>query len=87
MQPDQITPRELLTVKLFAQRFPAWTEAALRALIYASQDRVASGGRIIKGNGLRDCGAVMRCGRRVLLNPERFLGPWLAGQQSQRAKS
>ena len=74
-------PRELVTVRQFAQRFPAWTEASLRAIIYAAQDRRASGGRVvIKGNGLRECGALLNCGRRVLLDPVIFFGPWLAAK-------
>lgn len=80
-QNDPLPPRELLTVKQFSRAYPAWTEPALRALIYAARDRTASGGRIVRGNGLHDAGAVLKCGRRVLLDPQRFLGPWLAGQQ------
>jgi hypothetical protein len=79
--------RELLTVRQFAQRYPAWTERSLRALIYAAEDRVASGGRVIHGNGLRECGALVNCGRRVLLDPAAFLGPWLATQQRARRAS
>lgn len=83
---DETTARELLTVKQFARRFPAWTESALRALIYAAEDRIASGGRIIKGNGLRDCGAIVNVGRRVLLNVQAFFGPWIAAQQKRATR-
>ena len=84
MQQDESSgPRELLTVRQFSRAYPAWTEAALRALIYAARDRTASNGRVIRGNGLHDSGAVLKCGRRVLLDPQRFLGPWLAGQQGK----
>jgi hypothetical protein len=76
--------RELLTVRQFAERYPAWTERSLRALIFAAEDRVASRGRVIRGNGLRECGALVNCGRRVLLDPRAFLGPWLAAQQRTR---
>ena len=65
--------RELLTVKQFAERYPAWTPAAIRALIYASQDRIASGGRVIESNKLREAGAVLNCGRRVLIDLEATL--------------
>ena len=78
------TSRELLTVRQFAQAFPAWTSPALRALIYASQDRVASGGRVIRGNGLLESGALVFVGRRVLLDVQIFFGPWLFEQQKQR---
>lgn len=87
MQKEQEAASELLTVRQFAQRFPAWSERSLRALIYAAEDRVASGGRVIKGNGLRDTGAVINCGRRILINVPRFFGPFLAAQQKQRKAS
>lgn len=84
---EETAPRELVTVRQFAQRFPAWSPSALRALIYASEDRIASGGRVIKGNGLREAGAIVNCGRRVLLDVQRFFGPWLAEQQKQRRRA
>jgi len=80
MQQDQTAPRQLDPVKRFAENFPAWTEASLRALVYASQDRVASGGRIIKSNGLAEAGAIVRVGRRVLIDRLAFFS-WVANQQ------
>jgi hypothetical protein len=78
---QEASTRQLLTVKQFSRAYPAWTEAALRALIYGGRDRIASDGRVIPGNQLHELGAVVKCGRRVLLDPQRFLGPWLAAQQ------
>lgn len=75
--------RELLTVRQFAQRFPAWTEAALRNLILNAEDRQSSRGRI-PGNGLIESGAVVRVGRRVLIDVRAFFGPWIAQQQVRR---
>lgn len=83
MQQDEAAPRELRTLKQFAERYPAWTEASQRALVYASEDRVASGGRVIKGNGLAEAGAIVRVGRRVLID-ERAFFRWIAAQQKHR---
>jgi hypothetical protein len=74
------SPPRLHTVAQFSQRFPAWTPAAIRALIYAAEDRVASGGRVIKGTGLADAGVIVRVGRRVLIDEQAFFR-WIAEQQ------
>lgn len=76
--------RELLTVRQFAQRFPAWTEAALRNLILNAEPRQNSRGEPIPGNGLSEAGAVIRVGRRVLIDVRAFFGPWIAQQQQKR---
>lgn len=77
-------PHELLTVRMFAQRFPAWTEAALRNLILNSTERHNSRGERIPSNGLAEARAVVRVGRRVLIDVHAFFGPWIAMQQKQR---
>ena len=74
---------ELLTIAQFSKRYPAWSERSLRALIYAAEDRTASGGRVIKGNGLRQAGALVHVGRRILVDVHGFFG-WIAAQQKQR---
>jgi hypothetical protein len=76
--------RELLTVSQFAERFPAWTESALRNLILNAEDRQNSRGERIPGNGLIESGAVVRVGRRVLIDVRAFFGPWIAQQQVRR---
>jgi hypothetical protein len=83
-QRENNAPRELLTVRQFAKRFPAWTEAALRNLILNSTDRLNSRGQRVPGNGLRESGAVLNVGRRVLIDVQAFFGPWIAAQQKQR---
>jgi hypothetical protein len=44
--------RTLLTVPQFAEKHPAWSQAALRALILNADDRLNSRGERITGNGL-----------------------------------
>ena len=61
-QAEVISPR-LHTVAQFAERFPAWSQPALRALILCAQDRFTSGGDRISGNGLAEAGAIVRVGR------------------------
>ncbi len=71
--PEQ-TPREqsLYTVAQFAEIEPAFTEAALRCLIFNAEERHASSG-IIQGNGMRESGALIRLGRKVLIQRAKFL--------------
>lgn len=69
---------------MFAQRFPAWTEAALRNLILNSTERYNSRGDRIPSNGLAKARAVVRVGRRALIDVQAFFGPWIAMQQKQR---
>lgn len=55
------------------------TPAAIRANIFKSADRFNSRGEKIKGNGLAASGAIIRRGRKVLLDIDRY-GAWLAGR-------
>ncbi len=72
-----------LLVSQMAAKHPAFTENALRALIFAAKPRVGavSNGtpNIIPGNGLAV--AIRRVGRRVLINEMEFLG-WVDRQGS-----
>ena len=79
--PD-LTPRELLSVAQFAAKFPAWTQAGLRNLILNAEDRLNSRGERVSGNGLAP--AVIRVGRKVLLDPVQFF-TWIAAQQKKAA--
>jgi hypothetical protein len=54
-----------LTVKQFAQKHPAFPEGGLRHKIFHSDQ-----------NGLAKSGAILRDGRKVLLNETKFFG-WL----------
>ncbi len=77
----ECSPRDLFPVRDFCTRRPAWTEAALRNLLLNARDRLNSRGERIKGNGLAEAGAIVRVGRRVLIDENAFFR-WLAAQQS-----
>ncbi len=66
----------LLTVDQFSERNPAFTPPALRNLIFKAEPRQSSKGTI-PGNGLADAGAIIRLGRRVLIDESKFL-TWVA---------
>jgi len=53
------------TVKQFSQRHPAFPEGGLRHRIFHAES-----------NGLAESGAIIRNGRRVLIDEERFFA-WL----------
>jgi hypothetical protein len=57
--------REILTISQFAERCPAFKEPALRWLIFNRRQ-----------NGLEKSGAIVRNGRRVLLDVQKFF-VWL----------
>jgi hypothetical protein len=73
-------PRDLFTVQQFAERRPAWSPAALRSLILNADDRFSTSGKRIAGNGLAEAGAIVRVGRRVLIDEAAFFR-WIAEQQ------
>ena len=79
-------PRDLYTVEQFSERRPAWTQSALRNLILNSADSVNSRGERIPGNGLAGAGAIVRIGRRVLIDEQAFFR-WIADprQRNRRA--
>lgn len=80
---ETAAPRQLHTVLQFAERYPAFSPASLRDLIFKSSDRTNSRGDRIPGNGLEQSGAIVRLGRRVLLDEQAFFR-WIAEQQKQR---
>jgi len=65
----------LYTVEQFPNVEPAFTAAALRNLIFKAEKRHSSKGEI-PSNGLIECGAIIRCGRKIMIHRERFL-EWL----------
>jgi hypothetical protein len=69
-----------LTVKQFAARFPAFTEGALRNLIFHAKQRCGTKGAT-QGNWV--AGSLVRVGRRVLINVPRFFES-LEKQSAQR---
>lgn len=68
----------VFTVKQFAQRNPAFSELALRNLIFKAAERQSSRG-LIHGNGLIDAGAIVRIGRKVLIDEMAFF-EWVDSQ-------
>ena len=74
---NQVTARSLLTVRQFSQKHPAFTEPALRSLIFQAKPRMSSKGPI-EPNGLEQ--AILRIGRRVLIDEGRFF-EWVGHQQ------
>ena len=61
----------LNTVQQHSVRHPAFSQSALRFLIFNAEDRVNSRGETIPGNGLAP--AIIRIGRKVLIDEDRFL--------------
>ena len=72
------------TVEQFAKAEPAFTAPALRNLIFKAEPRHSSRGEI-PGNGLIECGAVVRRGRKVMIHGQRFLA-WIGSPQERGAK-
>jgi len=64
------------TVEQFSERNPAFTPPALRNLIFKAEPRQSSKGEV-PGNGLAESGAIIRLGRRVLIDEAKFLA-WVA---------
>lgn len=69
--------RNLLTVRQFSEKHPAFPQGGLRNLIFYAEDRKTSKG-IIKGNGLET--ALVRIGRKILIDEGRFF-EWVDMQQ------
>ena len=70
--------RRLVTVPaLPAQPGYEWLSVpAMRHLIFQAEDRKDSHGSVIPGNGLAKTGAIIRIGRKVLIDLDRF-DDWL----------
>jgi hypothetical protein len=60
-----MSKRTLLTVRQFSEKHVAFTQAGLRWVIFNE-----------KSNGLFESGAIVRVGRRVLIDESRFFG-WI----------
>lgn len=68
-------PRVLLSVSQFSERHPAFSQAGIRYLIHCADERDRSKGKL-PGNGLKEAGAILKCGRRVVIDEARFFA-WL----------
>ena len=64
----------LSTVKQFSNKHPAFPEGGLRHRIFYADS-----------NGLNESGAIVRNGRRVLIDEEKFFA-WLEAQTSKLVK-
>ena len=60
------------------------TPGAIRMDIFKADDRLNSRGEKIEGNGLAAYGAIVRRGRKVLIDVHRY-GNWLAGRPPVQA--
>jgi len=71
---------KLATVKNLPSCFPllGLTIAGIHGEIFKSQDRFDSKGRKIPGNGLAATGAIIRRGRKVLIDVDKYAA-WLSG--------
>lgn len=73
---DQLDARfglRTYTVSRFVQTPPysgMFTAAAIRALIFNSEDRYSASGQVVRGNGLAR--AIIRIGRRVYIDADEF---------------
>lgn len=75
--------RRLGTIAQTAKAYPAFSQAALRDLVFNCEDRKNSRGERIRGNGLAP--AVVRIGRKVLIDFDGFEA-WIdAHRQAQEA--
>lgn len=75
------SPSWLVTVDVAAEIFAdaGKTQSAIRADVFKADDRLNSRGERIAGNGLAAHGAVIRRGRKVLIDVHAY-GRWLAGR-------
>lgn len=85
-QPEVTAPRNLFPVDIFAARWQAFSAPSLRNLILNAADRVNSRGERIPGNGLAEAGAIVRVGRRVLIDEQAFFR-WIADQQKRASEA
>ena len=67
------------TISQFCNDNPAFTQAAMRGLIFKAEPRITHDGTK-PGNGLIEAGAIIRIGRRVLIDEAKFF-EWVRSQQ------
>ena len=80
------SPCWIVTVNVLATIYAdaGKTPSAIRADVFKAEDRLNSRGERIAGNGLAAHGAVIRRGRKVLLDVHRY-GHWLSGKEPAKA--
>lgn len=74
MQTNQVK-----TVTQFCNDNPAFSQSAMRGLIFKAEQRITHEGTK-PGNGLIEAGAIIRIGRRVLIDEAKFFA-WVRQQQ------
>ena len=70
--------QSLFTVNQFSNKEKSFSPASLRNLIFKAEPRMTYEGEVA-GNGLIECGAIIRVGRKVLIDDKKFL-EWLGNQ-------
>ena len=72
------------TVEQFSNDNSCFTPSSLRNLIFKADERLSTNG-VITGNGLLEVGAIVRVGRKVLINEDRFY-QWIEAQNNGSQK-
>ena len=77
-----------IAVEEFVQlpEFSYLTKSSLRHLIYNSEHRYSAAGDVVLGNGLVEAGAIIRIGRRILIDADKFR-EWVLGQRQVPAQA
>jgi hypothetical protein len=80
-------PRSLFTVDEFVElpEFNYLTTGALRHLLYNAKPRYSASGEMIAGNGLVEAGAIVRIGRKILIDAAKFR-EWVSAQRELAVK-
>ncbi|MCB1784509.1 MAG: hypothetical protein KDI13_11015 [Alphaproteobacteria bacterium] len=58
-----------------------FSKSSLRHLIFQAEDRLSSKGDTIPGNGLKEAGAIIRIGKKILVDLDRF-DAWIENQRA-----
>ena len=75
--------RQLSTIPLFSERYLIFSPSALRNLVFKAEEREGANGKI-PGNGLLEAGAIVRIGRKVLIDEDKFF-EWVDAQNKRGA--
>lgn len=81
MHQESLPFPSLLTVKDFCLKHSAFSEGSIRYLIFRSSDGFDSDGSRKAGNGLIQFGAIVRIGRRVLIDEQAFFR-WIRNKEN-----
>ena len=73
-QASNTQPRNLFTPDEFPllPEFSYLTKSSIRHLIFKSRPRYSASGEVVHGNGLVEAGAIIKMGRRVLIDATKF---------------